>query len=124
MTERKNPLGPVGHALRERIAAGRKAHRLTYKELSDRITATGRHIPVLGLSRIEAGERRVDADDLVAIAAALAVPVPVLLGLTDSTDSGCKNCNGQPPPGYTCSACGVHTIRLSPQERNSVPPST
>jgi|SRR4051794_7697641 transcriptional regulator with XRE-family HTH domain len=46
---------------------------MTYKELADRLKAIGRPIPTLGLSRIEAGTRRVDADDLVALAVALGV---------------------------------------------------
>jgi transcriptional regulator with XRE-family HTH domain len=108
--EQKNPLGQVGHALRERIAAARRAYRLTYVELSERLTNAGRRIPPLGLSRIERGERRVDADDLVAIAAALSVPVPVLLGLADTW---CKNCGGKPPAGFICSTCGLRGAQLA-----------
>lgn len=51
---------------------------MTYVELSERLDAIGRSIPVLGLRRIERNERRVDIDDLVAIAYALGVP-PVLV---------------------------------------------
>lgn len=52
---------------------------LGYADLSRRLEAIGRPIPVLGLSRIEKGERRVDADDLVALAVALDVSPLTLL---------------------------------------------
>jgi len=46
---------------------------MSYAELSRRLTEQGRPIAALGLRRIEAGERRVDADDLVALASVLEV---------------------------------------------------
>jgi len=52
---------------------------LNFKELSDRLAAAGRSIPPLGLRRIEAEDRRVDADDLVALAVALRVNPSALL---------------------------------------------
>jgi transcriptional regulator with XRE-family HTH domain len=75
----KNPLDVTGEQLRTNIARIRKARGLSYQALSDRLEAMGRPIPTLGLSRIERGERRVDADDLVALALALRVNVPALL---------------------------------------------
>ena len=57
----------------ENLKQLRDARRLTYRELADRLAAIGRPIPTLGLSRIEKGTRRVDADDLVALAIALGV---------------------------------------------------
>jgi 8-oxo-dGTP diphosphatase len=72
------PLGPVGGYLIRNISLLRG--RLTYKELSDRLDQLGRSIPTLGLSRIEKGNRRVDVDDLVALAIALGVnPVALLV---------------------------------------------
>lgn len=47
--------------------------------LSERLETLGRPIPPLGLRRIEAGTRRVDVDDLVAIAIALGVSPASLL---------------------------------------------
>lgn len=58
----------------------REKRRLGYAELSRKLAEMGRDIPPLGLRRIEAGERRVDVDDLVALALALDVsPLALLL---------------------------------------------
>jgi transcriptional regulator with XRE-family HTH domain len=73
------PLGPVGGYVIANLKQLRDARRLTYKELSDRLAEIGRPIPTLGLSRIEKGNRRVDADDLVALAIALGVTPAALL---------------------------------------------
>ncbi|MDO3647671.1 helix-turn-helix domain-containing protein [Nocardia mangyaensis] len=79
MAEKKNPLGPTGETVRANIAHYRAGLNLGYAELSRQLEALGRPIPVLGLSRIEKGERRVDADDLMALAVALNVSVLALL---------------------------------------------
>jgi len=72
-SEKKVPLGPTGVRVRANVKKLRQAHGMTYRELSERLERLGRPIPVLGLSRLERGERRVDADDLVALALALEV---------------------------------------------------
>lgn len=78
--KQKTSLGPVGEALKGNLRRIREAQRLTYVELSDRLSDVGRPIPVLGLRRIERGERRVDIDDLVALAVVLATsPVDLLV---------------------------------------------
>ncbi|GAA4047612.1 hypothetical protein GCM10023063_38720 [Arthrobacter methylotrophus] len=77
MADKKNPLGPTGEIVRANVS--RLRGRTQYKELSERLAALGRPIPALGLRRIEAGERRVDADDLMALAVALGVPPNSLL---------------------------------------------
>lgn len=69
----KIPPGPAGKRVAERVKKLRTASGLTFKEVSERLDALGRPIPVLGLSRLERGERRVDADDLIALALALDV---------------------------------------------------
>ena len=73
------PLGPIGRYVIENLKQLRDARRLTYRELADRLATLGRPIPTLGLSRIEKGTRRVDADDLVALAIALDVNPAALL---------------------------------------------
>jgi 8-oxo-dGTP diphosphatase len=73
------PLGPVGGYLIENLKDLRNRRQMTYKDLSARLKELGRPIPTLGLSRIERGERRVDADDLVALALALGVNPSALL---------------------------------------------
>ncbi|GAA3272659.1 helix-turn-helix transcriptional regulator [Streptomyces lavendulae] len=77
--KQKTSLGPVGSTLQENVRRLREAQRLTYVELSDRLSEVGRPIPVLGLRRIERGERRVDVDDLVALALVLNVSPGSLL---------------------------------------------
>lgn len=82
MTEekKKKPLGPTGEQVRVNVARIREDRGLSKKELSSRVADLGRPIPPLGISRIEAGDRRVDADDLVALAVALNVsPLALLL---------------------------------------------
>lgn len=65
--------------LMQNIKRIREGQKITYVELSERLAALGRHIPVLGLRRIERGERRVDVDDLMALAAAFGVePIRLL----------------------------------------------
>lgn len=78
--DKKNPLGPVGGYVVENLKHLREdVRKLTYRELSDELDKIGRRIPTLGLARIERGERRVDADDLVALAIALRVNPTALL---------------------------------------------
>jgi 8-oxo-dGTP pyrophosphatase MutT (NUDIX family)/transcriptional regulator with XRE-family HTH domain len=75
----RNPLGSVGRYVIENLKQLREERRLAYTELSARLEQLGRPIPTLGLSRIENGKRRVDADDLVALAIALGVNPSALL---------------------------------------------
>lgn len=87
MDERRNPLGATGETVRANVKRLREQHHFGYAELSRRVKATGRTIPELGLRRIEEGRRRVDADDLMALAAALDVsPATLLMPLTDTAD--------------------------------------
>jgi len=80
----KNPLGPTGERVIANIKQLRQSKGLTYKELSERLESLGRPIPVLGLSRLERGERRVDVDDLVALAIAMeTTPNRLLLPASD-----------------------------------------
>lgn len=74
--------------LSDHIAGELRRHReelrLPYTELAERLARLGRPIPVLGLRRIERGERRVDVDELAALALALGVPPASLMFPTDS----------------------------------------
>jgi hypothetical protein len=79
-------VGPVGWILAANIKRIRESQRLTYAELSRLLAAAGREIPILGLRRIESTERRVDVDDLLALAYVLkAAPVDLLVS-GDATD--------------------------------------
>lgn len=75
----RTALGPTGETVAGNVLRLRQEQRLTYVELSARLASAGRNIPVLGLRRIERGERRVDADDLVALAMVLGVNPSALL---------------------------------------------
>lgn len=70
--------GRVGQVLAQQLRRVRESRHVTYTDLVKRLDDLGHPIPILGLRRIERGERRVDVDDLVALARALRVP-PVLL---------------------------------------------
>lgn len=72
-------IGPIGARVADRVAHFRDARRLSYAELSRMLTDMGRDIAPLGLRRLEAGQRKVDADDLVALALALGVSPLVLM---------------------------------------------
>ncbi|WP_206154072.1 helix-turn-helix domain-containing protein [Cellulosimicrobium aquatile] len=71
MAGKKIELGATGELVRENIQRLRRARGLGFAELSRELDRLGRPIPPLGLRRIEEGERRVDVDDLVALAVAL-----------------------------------------------------
>jgi transcriptional regulator with XRE-family HTH domain len=79
----KNPLGPTGKEVAKNIERLRTAKGWTFAALSARLSDIGRDIPPLGLRKIVGETRRVDADDLVALAVALGVS-PVTLLMPDS----------------------------------------
>lgn len=84
--EDKIKTGDLSEQIAGAVRRIREKRRLPYTELSERLNEIGRPIPVLGLRRIEKGERRVDVDELVALARALNVPPVVLMfpvGLSD-----------------------------------------
>lgn len=78
-TEKRNPLGPTGETVRANIQRLREDQNLGYSKLARILEEIHRPIPELGLRRIEAGDRRVDVDDLMALAAALTVSPATLL---------------------------------------------
>lgn len=88
MSGKKSDLGPTGEHVTHAVRKFREARGLSYAELSRRLGELGRDIPSLGLRRIEVGERRVDADDLVALAIALDVtPLALLFPSPDEGDA-------------------------------------
>lgn len=72
-------LGETGATVARNIRQIRKKRGLQYVELAEQLERLGREIPTWGLRKIESGGRRVDADDLVAIAVALGVSPASLL---------------------------------------------
>ncbi|MFF4248644.1 helix-turn-helix domain-containing protein [Streptomyces sp. NPDC001822] len=72
--------GPVSKHLEENLPRLRKARGLSTTALAEKLKDVGQHIPPTGITRIEKGQRRVDADDLVALALVLNVsPIALLL---------------------------------------------
>lgn len=72
-------LGESGATVARNIRQIRKKRGFQYVELAEQLERLGREIPTWGLRKIESGGRRVDADDLVALAAALGVSPSSLL---------------------------------------------
>jgi transcriptional regulator with XRE-family HTH domain len=72
MGTRKIELGKTGRTVAARVRRIRERNGLNLQELSDRLAEVGRPILPSGLSKIETGSRRVDVDDLTALADALA----------------------------------------------------
>jgi len=102
----RGPLGAAGNNVRRNIRRLREQRTWSYREVEERLSQVGRAIPVLALSAIDAGERHVDADDLVALAAVFDLGVEELL----QPPSGCETCHGAPPAGFMCLEC--ETSRL------------
>jgi transcriptional regulator with XRE-family HTH domain len=79
-------IGTAGWVLATNIKRVRTAQRLTFSEVVEMLRDVGREIPLLGLRRIERGERRVDIDDLLALAYVLKISPVDLLVSKDATD--------------------------------------
>jgi hypothetical protein len=80
-------LGATGETVRDNIRRIRDVLRMPVTELSAKLDALGRPIPPLGIRRIEAGDRRVDVDDLTAFAVALEVsPETLLMPYAENAD--------------------------------------
>lgn len=110
MSTQQNRVGPVGDQVRSNITRLVEERYASRADLIRRVIALGRHMDQLALRRIERGERRVDADDLVALATALGVtPAQLLEPPTD-----CRVCQGTPPPGFACTECGTTTTKEQP----------
>ncbi|ETT25285.1 hypothetical protein RR21198_4025 [Rhodococcus rhodochrous ATCC 21198] len=132
--------GPVGTTVASNIERFRKAQGLSYVEVSRRMKQLGRPIAALGLTRIRDLQRRVDVDDLVALAQALGVSPadllrpasesshehPKLVSLADDVQQTLKWLNapesdrGEPPPFPPNAHIGP--LRLSLRVREGGPP--
>lgn len=79
MATRRVEIGATGETVRTNIANARKEQRLTLRDLAERLAENGRPLAHNTLSEIERGARRVDVDDLFAIAVALDIAPSALL---------------------------------------------
>lgn len=76
---RSNALGPTGEQVAANVATLRNSRGLSTTQLSKLLERLGRPIPPTGITKIEKRTRRVDVDDLMALAAALRVSPSRLL---------------------------------------------
>ncbi|WP_326600557.1 helix-turn-helix domain-containing protein [Rhodococcus sp. PD04] len=86
MSPRPHGVGAVGDRTRENIRFVRTLRRYTLEDLSDRLTLFDRPLSEQVIGDIERGRRRIDVDDLVAIAEALGVSPSALLGTNSVLD--------------------------------------
>lgn len=91
MAKRRVQLGATGENVRQNVAAARRwglgGQPMTVRALADRLNESGVRTAHSALSEIENGARRVDVDDLTALAAALGVS-PLFLLLPHSFEEG------------------------------------
>ena len=77
---RSNEVGPTGKEVARRVKEIRGERRLTTDDLAKHVTELGQPMRSTTVTKIERGQRRVDVDDLVALAIALNVsPLALLL---------------------------------------------
>lgn len=87
MAARALEIGEAGGCVAAAVTAHRQRRGWDQRHLAARVTDAGRPMSVSVLGKVEAGARRVDVDDLVALAVALEVPPAQLLpGADDGAD--------------------------------------
>lgn len=77
-------LKSTGLVVADKVRRIRSNKMFSYADLHHRLEELDHHLPILALRRIESGARRVDVDDLTALAAALETSVTALLTPDDS----------------------------------------
>lgn len=87
MATNEVPRGPISDRVAENVRRLRDAKRWSLTDLSEEMRRVGRPMLSSGLHRLETGKRRVDADDLVALALAFGVsPVTMMMPFTARGD--------------------------------------
>jgi transcriptional regulator with XRE-family HTH domain len=87
MAGKKTDTGPTGQTVASNLTRIREHKGLTYTQVSKLLASGGRNISPLAVRRIEDGERKVDADDLMALASVLDVsPTYFLMPSTDGPE--------------------------------------
>ncbi|MBJ8344825.1 helix-turn-helix domain-containing protein [Antrihabitans sp. YC2-6] len=96
MATRKVEIGPSGETARANIARIRRDRGITLRELSQQMSEGDRPLSYPTLSQIETGARRIDVDDLVALAIALDVsPNTLLIPQAENLDDEVTLTNAQ-----------------------------
>lgn len=76
-------MGPVGRIVATRLVTQRCDLGMTQRELSEAVSQNGRRLGRQAIIEIETGRRRVDVDDLSALAAVLQTTTAYLMGELD-----------------------------------------
>lgn len=137
MATRPVEIDATGQQTARNIERLRTKLGVSQRRLAARLTEMGRPMPGTALSKIERGERRVDVDDLVAIAVALGVTPSTLL-LPDVADGTEVKITGAgavtakaawdwadgirpllPPPGDAEGGALAHVLRTRPEGRRA-----
>lgn len=80
-------MGPVGRLVASNLVARRSTLGMTQTQLSEAVTREGRPLGRQAITEIETCRRRVDVDDLDALARALQTTAAHLMGeVTDTTE--------------------------------------
>ncbi|MGI8867655.1 MAG: helix-turn-helix domain-containing protein [Mycobacteriales bacterium] len=87
MPNDRMPAGPVAQRVAVNVRQLRKRRGLDLADVSDRMRQLGRPMAVGALSKLELGQRRVDVDDLAALAIALNTTPNRLLLSEQATDA-------------------------------------
>lgn len=83
MATNEVPRGPISDHVVENVKRLRANRRWSLVELSEHLGRAGRPMLASGLHRLEQGKRRIDVDDLIALAVAFEVaPISLLLPWT------------------------------------------
>jgi transcriptional regulator with XRE-family HTH domain len=101
MSGKRIEVGPLAQQVARNVRRLREQRKLSFTDLSRELAEVGRAIPLLGIRRIETYERRVDVDELAAIAQVFGVTNP--WDLVSTPD--CKICSNAPPAGFRCVTC-------------------
>lgn len=80
MPQKDARLGKTGRTVRDKVKEVRELRHLTLRDLSERMGQGGHALSIATLSEIERGKRRVDVDELAALAKALDTDMYRLLG--------------------------------------------
>lgn len=96
-------IGPDGIAVLTKVRMLRRKRGLSLRRMAEETQKLRRTLTADALNKIELGVRRIDIDDLFALAEALNVTAAQLLEPPEE----CSTCKGRPPAGFSCLACGA-----------------
>lgn len=112
--------GDVAQAVADNIRAVRERRGLTQQQLSQRLGELGRPMLASAVAKVEAGDRRVDVDDLSAFAVALNVSPARLLVPDVHEDDEVRMVPGLAVPGWSAWAWanGRHSLSTEQDDLN------